>query len=41
MTILSYIKNHEKLSLLDFSTVYQVIIALLQDGKMDWPIENI
>ncbi len=41
MTISSYIRNHEQLSRLDFSLVYEIIIALIKDGKMDWPIENI
>ena len=41
MTISSYIKNHKKLSVFDFQTVYETIIALIQDDKLDWPIENI
>lgn len=41
MSISSYIRNHQKLSLLDFATVYEVIIALIQDEKMDWPVESI
>lgn len=36
MSISEYIKQHSKLSKLDFLTVYEVIIALLRDGKLEW-----
>lgn len=41
MTISSYIRNHSVLSRFDFSVVYEVIFALIQDGKMDWPVDNV
>lgn len=41
MNISQYIKQHKELSRLDFMTVYDVIIALLKDGKMEWVIDDV
>ena len=41
MTISSYIRNHSILSQFEFNVVYHIIIELIKEGKMDWPIENI
>lgn len=41
MNISQYIKQHEKLSKMDFITVYDVIIELIKDGKMEWVMENV
>ena len=32
MNITEYIKNHNKLSQMDFETVYYTIFSLIQDG---------
>lgn len=40
MSLSEYIKTHEKLSKYDFITVYDIIIELLKDGKMEW-IEDV
>ncbi len=36
MSISNYIKNHEKLKEMDFITVYNTIMQLIIDGKMEW-----
>ena len=36
MSISSYIKNHEKLKEMDFLTVYNTIIELILDGRLEW-----
>ena len=36
MSLSEYIKQHEELSKLDFLTVYDVIIVLLKEGRMEW-----
>ncbi len=41
MTIYNYIRNHKELSQFDISLVYEVIIALIQDGKLDWPPDSV
>ena len=41
MTISSYIRNHPTLSQFEFSVVYDIIFELIQDGKMDWPVDNV
>lgn len=41
MTISSYIRNHKVLSEFEFSVVYEVIFALIQDGRMDWPVDSV
>ncbi len=35
MSISKYIKNHEELNGMDFVMVYDIIIALVEDGKID------
>lgn len=36
MSLSEYIRTHEKLGKYDFITVYDIIIELLKDGKMEW-----
>ena len=41
MTISSYIRNHAVLSHFKFDVVYHIIIELIKDGKMDWPVDSV
>lgn len=41
MTISSYIRNNNVLSLFEFDIVYHVILQLIKDGKMDWPVDSV
>ena len=41
MSISSYIRNHTVLSQFEFDIVYHVIIELIKDGKMDWPVDSV
>ena len=41
MTISSYIRNNNVLSLFEFDMVYHVILQLIKDGKMDWPVDSV
>lgn len=41
MNISQYIKQHPELRRLDFITVYDTIVALINDGKLEWVIEDV
>ena len=41
MNISQYIKQNERLNKLDFITVYNVIVELIEDGKMEWMFDDL